>query len=65
MTQTEAIHPGQLRRWTDAVAEAFVVIGLVEDAYQRRWSIMTRTGTHTWSEHVLIKHSEAVNEAVT
>jgi hypothetical protein len=56
------VHPGQLRRWTDAEGEIFLVIG-VRGRHRRRWSIMTRTGTHTWSEGVLIKHSEAFNEA--
>lgn len=64
MTQSAPPHPGQLRQWTDDDNETFLVIGLVEDAYhQRRWSIMTRKGTLSHSEWVLIKHSEAINEA--
>ena len=62
MTQS-APHPGQLRQWTDDDNETFLVIGLVEGARHRRWSIMTRKGTLSHSEWVLIKHSEAINEA--
>jgi hypothetical protein len=62
VTQSAPPHPGQLRQWTDDDNETFLVIGLVEGARHRRWSIMTRTGTLSHSEWVLIKHSEAINE---
>lgn len=63
MTQSAPPHPGQLRQWTDDEGETFLVIGLVEGVPAPCWSIMTREGTLSHSEWVLIKHSEAFNEA--